>query len=58
MMKAEFDPVTLATPFFVLTVFLEIVFARLRAVKANYETRDTATSLLMGLGSSVKPGYR
>jgi sterol desaturase/sphingolipid hydroxylase (fatty acid hydroxylase superfamily) len=53
MMKAAFDPVTLATPIFVLTVFLEIVLARLRVLKANYETRDTATSLLMGLGSSL-----
>ena len=53
MIKAAFDPVTLATPFFVLTVLLEIVLARFRVVKANYETKDTATSLLMGLGSTV-----
>jgi len=53
MIKAAFDPVTLATPFFVLTVLLEIVLARFRVVNANYETRDTATSLLMGLGSTV-----
>ena len=44
-----FDPVTLATPLFILTVILEIVLARLRVVKANYETKDTATSLVMGL---------
>ena len=53
MMKAAFDPVTLATPFFILTVILEIVLARFRVVKASYETRDTAASLFMGLGSSV-----
>ena len=53
MMKAAFDPVALATPFFILTIILEIVLARFRVVKANYETRDTATSLVMGLGSSV-----
>jgi hypothetical protein len=39
MIKAAFDPVTLATPFFVLTVLLEIVLARFHVVKANYETK-------------------
>ena len=53
MMQPAFDPVTLATPFFILTVILEIVLARFRVVDANYETRDTAASLFMGLGSSV-----
>ena len=53
MMKAAFDPVTLATPFFIITVILEIVLARFRVVDANYETKDTAASLFMGLGSSV-----
>jgi sterol desaturase/sphingolipid hydroxylase (fatty acid hydroxylase superfamily) len=48
-----FDPVTLATPFFILTIILEIVFARLKKVKAHYETRDTAVSLGMGLGSTI-----
>ncbi|MEO8113570.1 MAG: sterol desaturase family protein [Phenylobacterium sp.] len=52
-MKAAFDPVTLATPFFILTVILEIVLARAGKVKAHYEARDTATSLLLGLGSTV-----
>ena len=28
-MKAEFDPVTLATPFFILSIILEIVLARM-----------------------------
>jgi len=51
--KAEFDPVTLATPFFILSIILEIVLARMGKVKANYETKDTAVSLGMGLMSSV-----
>ena len=49
----KLDPVTLATPFFILAIILEIVLARLGRAKANYETRDTAASLLMGLGSTV-----
>lgn len=48
-----FDPVTLATPFFIITVILEIVLARFGALKAHYETRDTAVSLTMGLVSSL-----
>src|SRR6185312_5751443 len=53
MMKAAIDPVTLATPFFIATVILEIVLARFGALKAHYETKDTAISLTMGLVSSV-----
>ncbi|HVI33044.1 sterol desaturase family protein [Phenylobacterium sp.] len=52
-MKAEFDPVTLATPIFILTIVLEIVLARLGKVRAHYEWKDTAVSLGMGLGSTV-----
>lgn len=52
-MMPAFDPVTLATPFFILTVILEIVLARLKKVEARYEAKDTAVSLGMGLGSSV-----
>lgn len=52
-MKAAFDPVTLATPFFIITVILEIVLARLGKLDARYEAKDTAASLWMGLGSSV-----
>ncbi len=48
-----FDPVTLATPVFVLLVILEIVLARMGRIKARYEARDTATSLTMGLGSTL-----
>ena len=49
----SFDPVTLATPFFILTVILEIALARMGKLGANYETRDTAVSLIMGLVSSL-----
>ena len=48
-----FDPVTLATPLFIATIILEIVLARFGKAKAEYETRDTAVSLAMGLGSGV-----
>ena len=51
--KPGFDPVTLAIPFFVLAVVLEIALARFKAVRAHYETRDTLASLTMGLGSNV-----
>jgi sterol desaturase/sphingolipid hydroxylase (fatty acid hydroxylase superfamily) len=43
----------LAVPLFILTIVLEIVLARFGKVKAVYEPKDTAMSLLMGLGSSV-----
>ncbi|HEY9218922.1 MAG TPA: sterol desaturase family protein, partial [Phenylobacterium sp.] len=52
-MKAGFDPVTYAIPFFVLAIILEIVLARFGKVRARYEVRDTAASLSMGLGSNV-----
>lgn len=48
-----FDPVTLATPFFILTIILEIVLTRFGKLRANYEAKDTAVSLGMGLGSTV-----
>lgn len=47
------DPVTLATPFFIATVILEIVLARVEKVRARYEAKDTAVSLAMGLGSTI-----
>jgi sterol desaturase/sphingolipid hydroxylase (fatty acid hydroxylase superfamily) len=49
----KFDPVTLATPFFIITIVLDIVLARLGKAKAEYETRDTAVSLAMGFGSTI-----
>lgn len=48
----SFDPVTLATPFFILSIILEMVWSR-RNMPSSYEPRDTLTSLLMGLGSVV-----
>ena len=53
MIEATFDPVTLATPFFILSIILEIVLARLGKAEARYEAKDTAVSLGMGLGSTV-----
>jgi sterol desaturase/sphingolipid hydroxylase (fatty acid hydroxylase superfamily) len=49
----KFDPVTLATPVFIIAVILEIVLARFGKAKAHYDWRDARTSLLMGLGSTV-----
>jgi sterol desaturase/sphingolipid hydroxylase (fatty acid hydroxylase superfamily) len=49
----DVDVVTWATPFFIATVILEILLARFGKARATYETRDTAASLLMGLGSTV-----
>jgi len=51
--KPAFDPVTLAIPLFVITIIGEIILGRLRKAKAAYEPRDTATSLMMGLGSNI-----
>jgi sterol desaturase/sphingolipid hydroxylase (fatty acid hydroxylase superfamily) len=48
-----FDPVTLATPFFILAIILEVVLARMKRTRTNYEARDTAASLVMGLGSTI-----
>jgi sterol desaturase/sphingolipid hydroxylase (fatty acid hydroxylase superfamily) len=53
VIKPPFDPVTLATPFFILMVILEIVLAKYVRARARYEAKDTAASLLMGLGSTV-----
>ena len=47
------DPVTLATPFFILAIVGEIALARLGRSEARYERRDTLTSLSLGLGSTV-----
>ena len=48
----DFDPVTYAVPAFILLVLAEMVWSRFRAPRA-YEPRDTAVSLLFGLGSTV-----
>ena len=46
------DPVTLAIPGFILLMIAEIVIMRRRGSDA-YETRDTATSLMLGFGSTL-----
>ena len=50
---SKIDPVSLAIPFFILSILLEIGLSRLGVTKANYEVRDTATSLMMGFFSSI-----
>ena len=47
------NPVTIATPLFVVLVVAEAIVTRFGWLKGNYETRDTATSLMMGFGSLV-----
>jgi len=45
------DVVVLAVPVFILLMVAEILYIRWRDGAGRYETRDTATSLLMGAGS-------
>ncbi len=47
-----FDPVTLATPAFVVLVILEMLFVRFTG-RGRFEAKDTLASLMMGLGSVV-----
>lgn len=47
-----FDPVALATPAFAVLVVAEMLFVRFTG-RGRFEVRDTAASLLMGLGSVV-----
>jgi sterol desaturase/sphingolipid hydroxylase (fatty acid hydroxylase superfamily) len=46
------DPVTLAIPAFVLLVLAEMIVARIKD-RTRYEPRDTLTSLVLGLGSTI-----
>jgi len=46
------NPTEVATPFFIALVVAEMLFVRLSG-RGRYETRDTATSLIMGFGSVV-----
>ncbi len=46
------DPVDYAVPAFILLILIEIFVARARNPRA-YESRDTLTSLLLGLGSTI-----
>ncbi|CAN0486237.1 unnamed protein product, partial [Discosporangium mesarthrocarpum] len=45
------DPVTFAIPAFVLLILIEAVIGRYAPKKSNYEARDSAASLMMGLGN-------
>ena len=47
------DPVTFAIPIFVLLIILETIIGKFRPDKSNYEARDSAASLAMGLGNFV-----
>jgi sterol desaturase/sphingolipid hydroxylase (fatty acid hydroxylase superfamily) len=53
MEKAPFDVVTLAVPAFVLLILAEIILGKLKWVRAWYEPKDTAVSLMMGFGSTL-----
>ncbi|WP_416896883.1 MAG: sterol desaturase family protein [Minwuia sp.] len=45
------DPVKLAIPAFIVLMIVEILTFRLGLAKGRYELRDTASSLVMGLGN-------
>src|SRR4051812_37673682 len=51
------NPTVLATPFFIVMVIAEMVFIRVTGRGGTYEVRDTAASLMMGLGSTVVPAF-
>lgn len=47
------DVIALAIPLFVIVMLAEIFMIRVKGAKGSFETRDTATSLLMGAGNMV-----
>ncbi len=47
---------TLAAPFFVLLIIAEIILIKVRGKGGEYESKDAATSVLMGVGSTVVDG--
>lgn len=49
---AKFDAVTLAVPAFVLLIILEMIIVK-RTGHGRYETKDSATSLMMGFGNTI-----
>lgn len=54
MTEAQFFDVTkLAVPFYIVAILIELVAIRYLRRKGDFETKDTATSLLMGVGSVV-----
>ena len=46
------NPVDFAVPFFILLIVAEMIIVR-KKFGARYEPRDTLTSLLFGVGSTV-----
>lgn len=46
------NPITIAIPFFTISVFAEMIYARTSG-KVRFETRDSAASLIMGLGNNI-----
>ena len=48
----DFSPTQYAVPFFVVAIFAEMIWSRLRAPEA-YEPKDTLVSLSIGLGSTM-----
>ncbi len=46
------DPILIAIPGFIALIIAEMIYARLTG-KAQFEPRDTAASLIMGLGNTV-----
>ncbi|GAK33322.1 C-5 sterol desaturase [alpha proteobacterium Q-1] len=46
------NPVTYAIPFFVILIIAEMIFGKITG-RTRYEPKDTATSLVMGLGSQI-----
>ncbi len=50
----DFPSVTdLAIPFFIIAILFELLLVRFRGAKGEFETRDTLTSLMMGVGNVV-----
>jgi sterol desaturase/sphingolipid hydroxylase (fatty acid hydroxylase superfamily) len=48
----NFDPIWIAIPLFTIAVFAEMIFARVTG-RARFESRDSAASLMMGLGNTI-----
>jgi sterol desaturase/sphingolipid hydroxylase (fatty acid hydroxylase superfamily) len=51
------NPTVIATPLFIVLVIAEMIFIRATGRGGSYEARDTAASLMMGLGSTVVPAF-
>jgi sterol desaturase/sphingolipid hydroxylase (fatty acid hydroxylase superfamily) len=49
---ATFNPIHWAIPFFTISVFAEVIYARLSG-RARFEPADAAASLMMGIGNTI-----